>query len=122
MKIFSDNHVKCNVFLIDWIVGIINSILPNPLDKPEWSVKRYPIFIPHSEVPPLQITSRKQVSEIPCISLNEYFEQLVWIFIPRSEVLEFQLYEMKSAKQVSEIPYINLNKSFEELAWVFNMP
>ena len=27
-----------------------------------------------------------------CISLNKYLEQLLWIFIPRSELLQFQLY------------------------------
>ena len=80
LKTFSGNHVKCNILLIDWIVGIINSILKHPLDTPEWSVKRYPIFIPRSEVPPLDMTSSKQLTQIPCRSLNEYLDQLVWIF------------------------------------------
>ena len=57
-----------------------------------------------------------------CISLKEYLEQLVWIFISCSEVLKFQLYEMTSANQVSEIPYINLKECFEELGWDCNMP
>ena len=72
--------MKCNILLRDWIVGIINSILKHPLDTPEWSVKKYPIFIPRSEVPPLEMTSSKQLTQIPCISLNEYLDELVWIF------------------------------------------
>ena len=80
MKTFSDNHVKCNKVLKDCIVGIIKSILKHPLDTPEWSVKRYPILIPRSEVPPLQITGSKQVSEIPYINLNESFEELPSLF------------------------------------------
>ena len=72
--------MKCNILLIDWIVEIINSILKHPLDTPEWSVKRYPIFIPRSEVPPLQMTSSKQLTQILCISLNENLDQLIWIF------------------------------------------
>ena len=70
-------------------MGIINSILQNPLDTPEWSAKRYPIFIPRSEVPALQMTSSKNLTQILCISLNEYLEELVWIFIACSEVLAF---------------------------------
>ena len=80
MKTFSDNYVKCNVLLIDWIVGIIKSILQHPLDTPEWSLKKYPIFIPRSEVPPLEMTSTKKLTQIPCSSLNEDLDQLVWIF------------------------------------------
>ena len=72
--------MKCNILLRDWIVGIINSILKHPLDTPEWSVKKYPIFIPRSEVPPLEMTSSKQLTQIPCVSLNEYLDELVWIF------------------------------------------
>ena len=72
--------MKCNILLRHWIVGIINSILKHPLDTPEWSVKKYPIFIPRSEVPPLEMTSSKQLTQIPCISLNEYLDELVWIF------------------------------------------
>ena len=72
--------MKCNILLRDWILGIINSILKDPLDAPEWSMKKYPIFIPHSEVPPLEMTSSKQLTQIPCVSLNEYFDELVWIF------------------------------------------
>ena len=72
--------MKCNILLRHWIVGIINSILKHPLDTPEWSVKKYPIFIPRSEVPPLEMTSSKQLSQIPCVSLNEYLDELVWIF------------------------------------------
>ena len=72
--------MKCNILLRHWIVGIINSILKHPLDTPEWSVKKYPIFIPRSEVQPLEMTSSKQVTQIPCISLNEYLDELVWIF------------------------------------------
>ena len=87
LKTFSDNHVKCNILLIDWILGIINSILKHPLDPPEWSVKRYPIFIPRSEVPPLDMTSSKQLTQIPCSSLNEYLDQLVWIFkVPKVSI------------------------------------
>ena len=87
LKTFSDNHVKCNILLIDWILGIINSILKNPFDTPEWSVKRYPIFIPRSEVPPLDMTSSKQLTQIPCSSLNEYLDQLVWIFkVPKVSI------------------------------------
>ena len=70
----------CNILLIDWIVGIINSILKHPLDTPEWSVKKYPIFIPRSEVPPLDMKSSNQLSQIRCCSLDEYLDQLVWIF------------------------------------------
>ena len=80
METFSENDVICNILLIDWIVGIINSILKHPLDTPEWSVKKYPIFIPRSEVPPLEMKSSKQLSQIRCCSLDEYFDQLVWIF------------------------------------------
>ena len=80
MKTFSENDVICNILLIDWIVGIINSILKHPLDTPEWSVKKYPIFIPRSEVPPLEMKSSNQLSQIRCCSLDEYFDQLVWIF------------------------------------------
>ena len=72
--------MKCNKVIKDCIVGIINSLLQNPLDTPEWSVKRYPILIPHSHVPPLQMTSRKQVSEIPYINLSESFEELTCLF------------------------------------------
>ena len=72
--------MKCNKVLKDCIVGIINLILQNTLDTPEWSVKRYPIFIPHSEVTPLDMTSSKQVSEIPYINLKESFEELAWVF------------------------------------------
>ena len=72
--------MKCNKFIKDCIVGIINSLLQNPLDTSEWSMNRYPIFIPHSEVPPLQMTSSKQVSKIPYINLNESFEELAWLF------------------------------------------
>ena len=72
--------MKCNILLRHWIVGIINSILKHPLDTPEWSVKKYPIFIPRSEVPPLEMTSSKQLTQIPCVSLNEYLDELVWIF------------------------------------------
>ena len=79
--------MKCNILLIDWILGIINSILKHPLDPPEWSVKRYPIFIPRSEVPPLDMTSSKQLTQIPCSSLNEYLDQLVWIFkVPKVSI------------------------------------
>ena len=85
---FSGNNVKCNILLIDWIVGIINEILKHPLDTREWSVKRYPIFITCREVPPTHTISRKKLTQIPSISLNEYLEQLVQIFIPRSDVLE----------------------------------
>ena len=77
MKPFSEDDVICNILLIDWIVGIINSILKHPLDTPEWSVKRYSIFIPHNEVLQFhlyEMTSAKQVSEILYINLNEYFE------------------------------------------------
>ena len=80
MKTFSENDVICNILLIDWIVGIINSILKHPLDTPEWSVKKYPIVIPRSEVPPLEMKSSNQLSQIRCCSLDEYFDQLVWIF------------------------------------------
>ena len=80
MKTFSENDVICNILLIDWIVGIINSILKHPLDTPEWSMKKYPIFIPRSEVPPLEMKSSNQLSQIRCCSLDEYFDQLVWIF------------------------------------------
>ena len=80
-------HLKCNILLIDWILGIINSILKHPLDTPEWSVKRYPIFIPHSKVPPLDMTGSKQLTQIPCSSLNEYLDQLVWIFkVPKVSI------------------------------------
>ena len=72
--------MKCNILLRHWIVGIINSILKHPLDTPEWSMKKYPIFIPHSEVPPLEMTSSKQLTQIPCVSLNEYLDEIVWIF------------------------------------------
>ena len=72
--------MKCNILLRHWIVGIINSILKHPLDTPEWSMKKYPIFIPRSEVPPLEMTSSKQLTQIPCVSLNEYLDELVWIF------------------------------------------
>ena len=79
--------MKCKILLIDWILGIINSILKNPLDTPEWSVKRYPIFIPRSEVPPLDMTSSKQLTQIPCSSLNEYLDQLIWIFkVPKVSI------------------------------------
>ena len=74
---FADNHVKCNILLIDWIVGIINLILVNPLDTPEWSVKKYSIFIPRNEVLQFhlyEMATAKQVSEILYINLNEYFE------------------------------------------------
>ena len=77
---FFRKPVKCNKVLKDCIVGIINSILQTPLDTPEWSVNRYPIFIPHSKVQPLQMTSSKQVSEIPYINLNKCFEELAWVF------------------------------------------
>ena len=80
MKPFSEDDVICNILLIDWIVGIINSILKHPLDTPECSVKKYPIFIPRSEVPPLDMKSSKQLSQIRCCSLDEYLDQLVWIF------------------------------------------
>ena len=80
MKTFSENDVICNILLIDWIVGIINSILKHPLDTPEWSMKKYPIFILRSEVPPLEMKSSNQLSQIRCCSLDEYFDQLVWIF------------------------------------------
>ena len=79
--------MKCNILLIDWILGIINSILKHPLDTPEWSVKRHPIFILHSEVPALDMTSSKQLTQIPCSSLNEYLDQLVWIFkVPKVSI------------------------------------
>ena len=79
--------MKCNILLIDWILGIINSILKHPLDTPEWSVKRYPIFIPRSEVPPLDMTSIKQLIQILCSSLNEYLDQLIWIFkVPKVSI------------------------------------
>ena len=74
---FSENHVKCNILLIDWIVGIINLILVIPLDTLEWSVKKYSIFIPQNEVLQFhlyEMTTAKQVSEILYINLNEYFE------------------------------------------------
>ena len=74
---FSENHVKCNILLIDWIVGIINLIFVIPLDTPEWSVKKYSIFIPRNEVLQFhlyEMTTAKQVSEILYINLNEYFE------------------------------------------------
>ena len=77
MITFSDNHVKCNKLLKDWIVGIINSILVIPLDTPEWSVKTYSILIPRNELLQFhlyEMTSAKQVSEIHYINLNEYFE------------------------------------------------
>ena len=80
MKTFSENDVICNILLIDWIVGIINSILKHPLDTPEWSMKKYPIFIPRSEVPPLEMKSSNQLSQIRCCSLDEDLDQLVWIF------------------------------------------
>ena len=80
MKPFSEDDVICNILLIDWIVGIINSILKHPLDTPECSVKKYPIFIPRSEVPPLDMKSSNQLSQIRCCSLDEYLDQLVWIF------------------------------------------
>ena len=87
LKTFSDNHVKCNILLIDWVLGIINSILKHQLDTPEWSMKRYPIFIPRSEVPPLDMTSSKQLTQILCSSLNEYLDQLVWIFkVPKVSI------------------------------------
>ena len=72
--------MKFNKLHKDWIVGIINSILQNPLDTPEWSVKIYLIFIPGSELPPLQMTGSKQVSEIPYINLKESFGELAWVF------------------------------------------
>ena len=80
MKNFSEDDVICNILLTDWIVGIINSILKHPLDTPEWSVKKYPIFILRSEVPPLDMKSSNQLSQIRCCSLDEYLDQLVWIF------------------------------------------
>ena len=70
----------CNILLIDWIVGIINSILKHPLDTPEWSVKKYPIFILRSEVPPLEMKSSNQLNQIRCCSLDKDLDQLVWIF------------------------------------------
>ena len=86
-KTFTGNHVKCNILLIDWIIGIINSILKHPLDTPEWSMKRYPIFILRSEVPPLDMPSSKQLTQIPCHSLNEYLDQLIWIFkVPKVSI------------------------------------
>ena len=74
---FTDNYVKCNILLIDWIVGIINLILVIPLNTPEWSVKKYSIFIPRNEVLQFhlyEMTTAKQVSEILYINLNESFE------------------------------------------------
>ena len=74
---FTDNYVKCNILLIDWIVGIINLILVILLDTPEWSVKKYSIFIPRNEVLQFhlyEMTTAKQVSEILYINLNKSFE------------------------------------------------
>ena len=85
---FSGNHVKGNILLIDWIVGIINEILKHPLDTPEWRVKRYRISITCRKVPPPHTISRKKLTQILSISLKEYLNQLVQIFIPRSDVLE----------------------------------
>ena len=58
-------------------VGVEDAVT---LDTPEWSVNRYPIFIPRSPVPWIQMTSSKQVSEIPYINLNKSFEELAWVF------------------------------------------
>ena len=77
-----------NKFFKYFIVGIINYILQNTRMDLE-------------EIPNLHSTQRrttnsddKQQTTNPntCISLNKYLEQLVWIFIPRSEVLQFHLY------------------------------
>ena len=90
-------------------MGIINSILQNPLDTPEWRVKKFPIFIPSSKVPALQMTSSKNLTQILCISLNEYLEEVVWIFIARSEVLAFQ--------GCARIPEFTQNFSEHQILW-----
>ena len=109
MKTFSENDVICNILLIDWIVGIINLILKHPLDTPEWSVKKYPIFIPRSEAPPLEMKSSNQLSQIRCCSLDEYFDQLVWIFkLPKVSI---PILVNSSFKQPMSIPILAVCKS-----------
>ena len=109
MKTFSENDVICNILLIDWIVGIINSILKHPLDTPEWSVKKYPIFIPRSEVPPLEMKSSNQLSQIRCCSLDEYFDHLVWIFkLPKVSI---PILVNSGFKQPMSIPILAVCKS-----------
>ena len=48
----------------------------------------------HSTQPATTNSDDKKQTTNPntCISLNKYLEQLVWTFIPRSEVLQFHLY------------------------------
>ena len=109
MKPFSEDDVICNILLIDWIVGIINSILKHPLDTPECSVKKYPIFILRSEVPPLDMKSSKQLSQIRCCSLDEYLDQLVWIFkLPKVSI---PIYVNSGFNQPLSIPILAVCES-----------
>ena len=70
-----------------WTEGIDSSSSrqPHNTEQSTWHTRMEHEDIPNlhssqSEVPPLQMTSSKQVSEIPYINLNESFEELSWVF------------------------------------------